>query len=152
MHLNYRQNVDRNILPFSDNNGWEKGVDIDIQSYDGFVKTYVNPQGNLDKEDLCWVDDKVLYKHGEAQTLEGITLTDDKKVLAKMGAYIIIMPDRVWCKTNDEDNNLECGYMENKTEVKGVTISICEASGKAIEWHDADYYEDLKEANEDIPD
>ena len=106
----------------------------------GFVKSFANPQGILDKEDLWWIDNKVLYKNGEAQTLEGVTLTDGQKVLAKMGAYIIIMPDRIWCKTNDDDSKLECGYMENKTSKRGVTISICEASGKAIEWHDAEYY------------
>lgn len=107
----------------------------------GIVKTFVNPQGILDKEDLWWIDDKVLYRNGAEVTLEGITLSDESpKTLAKMGAYIIIMPDKVWCKANDDDLNLECGYMENKTEVKGVTITICEASGKVIEWHDAEYY------------
>lgn len=106
----------------------------------GIVKTFVNPQGILDKEDLWWIDDKVLYRNGEAQTLEGITLTDGQKYMAKMGAYIIIMPDKVWCKANEDGAELECGYMEHKTEKKGVSISICEASGKAIEWHDAEYY------------
>ena len=110
----------------------------------GIVKSFVYPQGILDKEDLWWIDNKVLYRNGEAQTLEGITLSDGQKVLAKMGAYIIIMPDKVWCKTNDEDSSLECGYMEHKTEKTGVEITICEASGKAIEWHDADYYESKK--------
>ena len=107
----------------------------------GIVKTFVYPQGILDKEDIWWIDNKVLYKNGAEVKLDGITLTDaSPKTLAKMGAYIIIMPDKVWCKANDDDLNLECGYMEHKAEVKGVTITICEASGKAIEWHDADYY------------
>lgn len=107
----------------------------------GIVKTFVNPQGILDKEDLWWVDNKVLYRNGEEVTLDGVALTDEApKTLAKMGAYIIIMPDRVWCKANDDDLNLECGYMENKTEVKGVTINICEESGKVITWHNAEYY------------
>jgi hypothetical protein len=106
----------------------------------GIVRAFTNPQGILDKEDLWWVDDKVLYRNGVAQTLEGIELTDGKKVLAKMGAYIIIMPDRVWCKTNDDDGNHECGYMENKVEKSSVSISICEASGKSITYHDAEYY------------
>ena len=110
----------------------------------GIVKTLVNPQGILDKEDLWWIDDKVLYRNGVEQTLSGVTLTDDApKTLAKMGAYIIIMPDKIWCKSNDDDDNLECGYMENKVEFKSGTeikFSICEASGKSIEWHDAEYY------------
>ena len=107
----------------------------------GIVKAFTNPQGILDKEDMWWIDNKVLYKNGAEVKLDGITLTDaSPKTLAKMGAYIIIMPDKVWCKANDEDLNLECGYMESKVEIKGVTINICEASGKVIEWHDADYY------------
>ena len=112
----------------------------------GIVKSLVNPQGVLDKEDIWWVDDKALYRNGDKVELNGVTLTEESpKTLAKMGAYIIIMPDRIWCKTNDEDSDLECGYMENKVKIpfgEPVTLSICEASGKAIEWHDAEYYEE----------
>ena len=107
----------------------------------GIVKTLVNPQGILDKEDMWWIDDKVLYKNGEEQTLEGVALSDESpKTLAKMGAYIIIMPDKIWCKASDDDSNLECGYMENQVDITGFTLSLCEANGKAIEWHDAAYY------------
>ena len=109
------------------------------------VKKLSNPQGILDKEDLWWIDDKVLYKNGEAITLEGVTLTDEKpKTLAKMGAYIIIMPDKVWCNTNSDNSDFECGYMENVVNIdkgESITFSICEANGKAIEWHDSEYYE-----------
>lgn len=117
----------------------------------GIVKTLNNPQGILDKEDLWWVDDRVLYKNGEAMTLEGVTITAEApKTIAKMGAYIIIMPDKVWCNTNADDSKLECGYMEHWVDVsKGteINISICEANGKVIEWHDADYYK-LNEAKD----
>ena len=109
------------------------------------VKKLSNPQGILDKEDLWWIDDKVLYRNGEAIKLEGVTLTDEKpKTLAKMGAYIIIMPDKVWCNTNADDSDFECGYMENVVNIdrgNSITFSICEANGKAIEWHSAEYYE-----------
>ena len=108
----------------------------------GIVKKIDNPQGILDKEDLWWIDDKVLYKNGEAQTLNGVEFTDEApKTLAKMGAYIIVMPDKIWCKTNDDDSELECGYMENKVDITGFTLSLCEANGKVIEWHDAEYFE-----------
>lgn len=107
----------------------------------GIVKTFTNPQGILDKEDLWWVDDKVLYKNGEKISLYGVTLTDDApKTIAKMGGYIVIMPDKVWVNTSKETTYPECGYMENKVVKKGITFSICEASGKVIEWHDAEYY------------
>lgn len=110
----------------------------------GIVKNFVNPQGILDKEDLWWIDDKVLYKNGVEQTLEGVTLTDESpKTMAKMGAYIIIMPDKVWCNTNNEDGKLECGYMENKVKIKmgnEINFEICNAKGRMIDWHDAEYY------------
>lgn len=110
----------------------------------GIVKTLVNPQGILDKEDLWWIDNKTLYKNGEAITLEGVQFTNEApKTLAKMGAYIIVMPDKIWCNTNSKDSNYECGYMESIIsfdENTTISFSICEANGKVIEWHDADYY------------
>ena len=107
----------------------------------GIVKSFTNPQGILDKEDIWWIDDKVLYKNGEKISLNGVTLTDDApKTMAKMGGYIIIMPDKVWVNTSKNNQFPECGYMENRVVKKGITFSICEASGKVIEWHDAEYY------------
>lgn len=113
------------------------------------VRTLVNPQGILDKEDLWWIDDKVLYRNGTAMTLNGVTFTDDSpKTIAKMGAYIIIMPDKIWCKSNDGNNTiLQCGYMENKIELKTgteITFSICDAQGKPITYQDSSYYETTK--------
>ena len=107
----------------------------------GIVRALNNPQGILDKEDLWWIDDKILYKNGNAVTLNGVAFSDEApKTIAKMGAYIIIMPDRIWINTNSEDLNLECGYMENKSEVSSFSLSTSEASGKVITWHDAEYY------------
>ena len=110
----------------------------------GIIKKLVNPQGILDKEDLWWVDDKKLYRNGEEITLNGATLSNETpKTMAKMGAYIIIMPDRIWCKANDDDADLECGYMENTRKVHTgteVKFSTCQANGATIEWHDAEYF------------
>lgn len=107
----------------------------------GIVKSFVNPQGILDKEDIFWIDNKDLYENGNKIILEGVELTDESpKTMAKMGAYIIIMPDKVWYNAETE----ECGYMENKVEIPSnvsVSFSICEANGTSITWHDAEYYE-----------
>ena len=116
----------------------------------GIVKSFVNPQGILDKEDMWWIDDKTLYKNGEKRWLTGVELTDESpKTLAKMGAYIIIMPDKVWY--NEED--LTCGYMErtNKSvdSAPTVELSLCDANGAVIEWHDAEYY---KEHEDEVKD
>jgi hypothetical protein len=110
------------------------------------IKTFQNPQGVLEKEDLWWIDNRILYRNGIQMILNGVELSDEApKTMAKMGAYIIIMPDRVWVNTsNTESTSLECGYMEAKSEVDSFSLSTCKASGKVIEWHDAAYYEDEK--------
>lgn len=110
----------------------------------GIVRKLTNPQALLDKEDLWWIDDKKLYRNGNEVILEGVSFTDDSpKTMAKMGAYIIIMPDRIWCNVAD-DNDIKCGYMENKVEYdKGdiITYNICDEYGNPIVWHDSKYYE-----------
>ena len=107
----------------------------------GIVRAFNNPQGILDKEDLYWIDDGFLYKNGVVISLPGVTLTDaSPKAMAKMGAYIIIMPDKVWYNTETQ----ECGYMEHKVDIASkdttISFSICEANGTAITWNDPEYY------------
>jgi hypothetical protein len=108
----------------------------------GIVRKFANPQGILDKEDLMWIDDGKLYINGEEKSLNGVTLSSGTKTLAKMGAYVIIMPDKIWYNTEKK----ECGNMESTFNYDGVTnegveITICEANGKAISYRDAAYYE-----------
>ena len=110
----------------------------------GIVKAFTNPQGILDKEDLWWIDDKVLYKNGQRKYLPGVNLSSEQKSIAKMGAYMIVMPDKVWVNTRYDSEYLECGYMENKVKKTGVTVSICEASGKVITWHDDEWFNENK--------
>jgi hypothetical protein len=101
----------------------------------GIVRNLTNPQGILDKEELMWIDDGKLYADGEEIPLDGVQIsTDTNKTMAKMGAYVIIMPDKIWYNAD----NGECGYMEAKYEIKGnVTFTLCDADGTAIEWHNA---------------
>lgn len=106
----------------------------------GIVKTFVNPQGILDKEELLWIDDEKLYINGEERILDGVKLSDSPKTLAKMGAFVIIMPDKIWYNVDKE----ECGYMENTNYVirgREIEFSLCEANGAAITWHTPDWYE-----------
>lgn len=106
----------------------------------GIVRRFTNPQGILDKEDLMWIDEQKLYLNGEEKILNGVTLSNESpKTLAKMGAYVIIMPDKIWYNTENE----ECGYMEHKKTIsKGTSIkfSLCEANGKVIEYKKAEDY------------
>lgn len=105
------------------------------------VRKFTNPQGILDKEDLMWVDNGKFYVNGEEKELSGVTISPEgKKTLAKMGAYVIIMPDKVWYNAD----NGECGSMEKTKEYNGetaITLSMCDVNGDAITWHDATYYE-----------
>lgn len=107
----------------------------------GFVKKLTNPQGILDKEELMWIDDGTLYVNGNEVTLDGVTLdkTTDK-AMAKMGAFVIIMPDKVWYNAD----NGECGYMENTQAIASggeIKFTLAGGNGAAIEWHDSEYYE-----------
>ena len=90
------------------------------------------------------MDDGRFYCNGERIHLNGVTISTDEsmcpKTMTKMGAYVVIMPDKIWY--NAETG--ECGYMEaSYTAIKGSTVkfSLCDASGKAITWHDYSYYE-----------
>lgn len=111
----------------------------------GIVKRLKNPQGVLDKEELWWIDSESLYKNGVKQELKNVTLSTSPKTMAKMGAYIIIMPDKVWINTSKtaDEGGLECGYIENFVTIEkgeSITFSICDEKGNAIDWKDADYY------------
>lgn len=118
----------------------------------GVVRNLINPQGILDKEELMWIDDGKVYVNGEVVALDGVTLSNEKdmnpKTMAKMGAYVIIMPDKVWYNAD----NGECGYMEEKYENASgsrVSFTLCEANGTAITWHDSKYYEENEPKNGD---
>ena len=118
----------------------------------GIVRNLNNPQGILDKEELMWIDDGKLYVNGDEVALEGVTISTEEsmnpKTMAKMGAYVIIMPDKIWYNAD----NGECGYMEssftNEEESK-VTFTLCEANGSVITWHDAEYYKTNEPKNGD---
>ena len=114
----------------------------------GCVKQMTAPQGILDKEDLMWVDDGKLYKNGQEVTLDGVTLNSSEKIMAKMGAYVIILPDKVWWN----ENTGECGYMEASSTIASgseVKFTLCDNNGKSIEWHDEAYYEENEPKNGD---
>lgn len=108
----------------------------------GIVKKLVNPQGILDKEDLWWIDNKKLYKNGQEINLKGVEFNDEKKTMAKMGAYIIVMPDKIWINTAENKDYLKCGYMERKNMVISPVFTMSDAAGNAIEWHDSVYFEE----------
>jgi hypothetical protein len=118
----------------------------------GIVRSLINPQGILDKEELMWIDDGKLYVNGEEIALDGVSISSEEsmcpKTMAKMGAYVIIMPDKIWYNAD----NGECGYMESTFALDSgqeVSLTLCEADGSAITWHDEQYYKDNDPNNGD---
>ena len=109
----------------------------------GICYQMTDPQGIIDKEYLVWVDDGKLYRNGVELTLaEGVTISKEEnmcpKTLAKMGAYLIIMPDKVWYNMD----NHESGWIEaTATNTGSVFISVSATNGTTIQWHDEAYYE-----------
>ncbi len=118
----------------------------------GVCWKFEDPQGIMDKEGLMWIDGADLYKDGEKISLDGVQISTDPsmcpKTMAKMGAYVIIMPDKIWYNTDEGT----CGYMERTYEsVAGAKVSftLCEADGTAVSWHDEAYYDSHDPANGD---
>jgi len=101
-------------------------------------RTFNNLQGILDKESLVWIDDGILYIDEEAKTMD-IALTEGAKDIYKMGAYIVIMPDKVWYNAdNDEYGQIDASCeIESGTE---IAFTLCNTDGTAITWHDEAYY------------
>lgn len=106
----------------------------------GKVRQITNPLGLTEKDGLVWVDGDDLYINGVKKTLaSGVTIDDEtEKSITKMGAYIVIMPDKIWYNTKDDTS----GYMEASANLTTtVTFTLCATDGSAITWHDDAYYE-----------
>ena len=102
--------------------------------------SYVFPSGNITehkingiiaKDALCYVDGTTLYINNKPIT--GLTLSDSPKQLISMGAYIIIMPDKMYINTSDYS---DCGKIEASfTSPASAVVSyeLCSVDGKAYE-------------------
>lgn len=105
-------------------------------------KQFTNPQGFLDKESLVWVDGSTLYVDNVA--VQGLTLSTDTsmcpKSLYKMGAFILIFPDKKWYNTKDSTyGNMEASQAYTSTSItmtqvnaKGQNITI---DGQQVDGH-----------------
>lgn len=97
------------------------------------VDTLVEANGLIAKEKLAWISKRNFVYGGEDLTDRlsdmGIVLEDSRKTLVSMGAYLIILPDKVYINTADFD---DCGKIEavwsNETP---ATITMCMADGTA---------------------
>ena len=97
------------------------------------VDILVEANGLIAKEKLAWISKRNFVYGGEDLTDRlsdmGIVLEDSRKTLVSMGAYLIILPDKVYINTADFD---DCGKIEavwsNDTP---ATITMCMADGTA---------------------
>lgn len=92
----------------------------------GIVRKLTKPNGLFALNGLCWVDGTSLYYNDE---LVG-TVSDSPKQMVAMGAYIIIMPDKVMLNTQD-------GTLETleavSTTTSQVTAILCKVDGSAYD-------------------
>lgn len=85
------------------------------------------PNGILAKDKLIWVDGARLYYDGRdiSDNLrdKGAALTNTQKVMVSMGAYVIILPDKVYVNTADLT---DCGRIEAEdTNEAEAVITMC---------------------------
>lgn len=117
------------------------------RTYVGMVEA---PNGLIAKEHIAWVDERKLFYNGEdlTHTLRehGVTLSNGEKEMVSMGAYIIILPDKVYVNTaNTED----CGYIEHIWQNEyPATASMCSASAENLTYTTSDTAPEEPEAGQ----
>lgn len=95
----------------------------------GIYAKPASPQALIAKEQLCYVDgaDFVI---GEERIAMGLSTAhgDNPKRLVSMGAYVIILPDKMYCNTIDPEDH---GAIEATVTTSGeVTMTLCAGSGE----------------------
>ena len=106
----------------------------------GIEKTIENYLGGIDVNDtFYYAAGTSLYKVGDPDTvISGITLDSTSfKTFVKMGAYIVVFPDKVWYNTKDETSgNIEASKKYTNTSItfkqvnsKGEPITLWNGSG-----------------------
>jgi len=88
----------------------------------GVVRTLTKANGLFANAKLGWVDGTDVYYNGE---IVG-TVTDSEKTIIRMGAYVLIWPDKVYYNTaTDVFGALEASYTSTTT----VSATLCKADG-----------------------
>ena len=90
------------------------------------------PGGLIAKDALCYVDGTKFYINNLA--VSGLTLTEGKKQLVSMGAYVIILPDKKYVNTADQSDygNIEATFPSSAGTSVSVTYTPCDIGGTAI--------------------
>lgn len=92
----------------------------------GIAGSVTAPGGLTAKDGLIWVDGHTLYINGSAA---GLVLSEGKKQLVSMGAWLLIWPDKLYINTKDLT---DFGSLENKRVTEGeVSFTLCRPDGTA---------------------
>lgn len=88
-----------------------------------------SPNGLISKDTLCYVDGTQLILNG--QPVDGFSLTDGRKQLISMGAYIVVLPDKKYINTQDlsDNGNIEASF----TSASDVQYTMCDIDGNAYD-------------------
>jgi len=83
--------------------------------------------GLIAKDSLCYISGGAFVMNGYRVELH---LSEGEKQLISMGAYVIILPDKVWINTLDltDHGNIEAVF----TSASPVTFTLCAGDGTAL--------------------
>ena len=91
---------------------------------DGYIgEHYV--YGIIAKDTLCYAYGNKLYINNQA--VSGLVLTETKKNLVSMGAYIVIFPDKVYVNTKDLT---DYGSLEATFTASSASYEMCKVDGE----------------------
>lgn len=97
----------------------------------GIYARTASPQGIIAKEQVCYVDgaDFVIGTERIAMGL-GTAPADCPKKLVSMGAYVIILPDKMYINTA---NPADFGCIEQRNTAANPSFTLCDGSGGIYE-------------------
>jgi hypothetical protein len=99
----------------------------------GVYASVKSPGGLIAKDALCYVDGSDFVINGYPVNMG---LTPGDKTLISMGAYVIIMPDKMWVKTisqSGDNGTFDHGYIEASfVSDSDVTFTPCTLDGNEI--------------------
>ena len=98
----------------------------------GVYASPANPTGLIAKDSLCYVDgSKFVINEYPVE----MGLNDDPKQLISMGAYVIIMPDKMYINTKDltDFGRIEAAYPGVAGMAVTATYEMCKVDGTAYE-------------------
>lgn len=94
----------------------------------GVYTSASNPQGLIAKDSLCYVDGREFVMN-EYRVDMGLSTNEDDcpKKLVSMGAYVIILPDKMYINTADLT---DFGYIEAEVKTNAaVSFTLCKLDG-----------------------